>query len=327
MSTATQPLDTAPAPADTPAFVFPGQGSQYAGMGRDLTWCESERAAVVGLAEEITGRPVHEWMTRADTATIADPAIAQLIVHVHSLVLLERLRVNGTDCAVTAGHSLGEYTAMVAAGMLTSADSLRIVAARGAAMAAAAQRTPGAMAAIVGLDVELVEALCAAAEAQPVVVANLNSPRQAVVSGTEDGVAEVSAAAAAAGALRARRLPVGGAYHSPLMAPARDELAPLLAAVAIAEPSRGFVSSTTGEPVADPEQQRTHLLGQITAPVRWRDTVARLAGRGVTRYLEVGPGRVLSGLGREMHRAAVHETVRPAPRIPMPMPKPAEVAR
>ncbi|MGH3996816.1 MAG: ACP S-malonyltransferase, partial [Pseudonocardiaceae bacterium] len=191
----------------TTAFVFPGQGSQYPGMGRDLSWCGSPALATVGSAEEVTGLPVHELMTRADAATLADPEISQLLVFVHSIVLLNRIRADGARCAVTAGHSLGEYTAMVAAGMLSWSDGLALVAARGRAMAEVARRTPGAMAAVVGLDSDHVSDLCAAAAAQPVVVANVNSPRQTVVSGVNAGVDEVAAAAAAAGALRAKRLP------------------------------------------------------------------------------------------------------------------------
>lgn len=295
----------------TVAFVFPGQGSQYAGMGRDLTWCGTEALIAIGTAEEVTGLPVKELMTRADAATIADPEIAQVLVFVHSMVLLNRMRADGAECAVTAGHSLGEYTAMVAAGMLDWFDGLEIVAARGRAMAAAARRTSGAMAVVVGLDPDDVRAMCERASAQPVVLANVNSPRQVVVSGVVDGVDEVMAAAAAAGALRAKRLAVGGAYHSPLMAPAEAELAPLLRTATLADPARPLVSSVTGSTVRDKEEHRAVLTGQITAPVRWRETAAELAAGGVTGYVEVGPGRVLCGLGREMHRGASHDVVRP----------------
>jgi [acyl-carrier-protein] S-malonyltransferase len=327
VSTAAAQAPTAAVRGAGVAFVFPGQGSQYPGMGRDLAWCAPEAARVIGAAEEISGLPVHELLTRADAATIADPAIAQLLVHVHSVALLQRLRADGASCAVAAGHSLGEYSAMVAAGMLDWVDGLRLVTARGTAMAAAARAAPGSMAASVGPAPEVVDAFCGAARRQPVVVANVNSPRQTVVSGTADGVAEVLAAATAAGALRAKRLPVGGAYHSPLIAPAQDQLAPLLRAAVLTEPTCAFVSSITAEPVVDPERHRAALLGQITAPVRWRDTVSHLAGAGVVRYVEVGPGRVLCGLGREMHRDAGHEAVRPPARPPARPDGALEVAR
>jgi [acyl-carrier-protein] S-malonyltransferase len=306
------------------AFVFPGQGSQYPGMGRDLRWCGAAALSRVDTAEEVTGLPVGELMTRADAATIADPEIAQLLVLVHSAVLLHQARSDGASCAVVAGHSLGEYTAMLAAGMLRWPDALTLVAARGRAMAAAARRAPGAMAAVVGLDPARVQDLCAAARAQPVVVANVNSPRQAVVSGTVEGVDQVVTAATAGGALRARRLPVGGAYHSPLMDPAQAELAPLLCAVPLADPALPLVSSLTGAAVRTAAEHRRALSGQITAPVRWRHAAELLAARGVGHYLEIGPGRVLAGLGREMHRAATHTGVHPARSARPPVPTPVE---
>lgn len=290
-------------------FVFPGQGSQYPGMMRDLSWCGAEAARGVGEATEVTGLPVRELMTSADAETLTDPAIAQLLVFVHSAVQWRALLAAGVRPGAVAGHSLGEYTALLAAECLEWTDALRLVATRGRAMARAARERPGTMAALVGLDLATVRQLCAQATSgnEQVVVANLNSPRQAVVSGTERAVDSVVAAAKAAGALRARRLPVGGAYHSPLMARAQADLAPLLDAAPLHSPALALVSSVTGAAVTDTAAYRTALRGQITAPVRWEQAVAALAG-GPALFVEVGPGRVLTGLDREMVRDATHRT-------------------
>jgi [acyl-carrier-protein] S-malonyltransferase len=187
-------------------------------------------------------------------------------------------------------------------------------------MAKAARRTPGGMAAIVGLPAEVVTGLCrdASGRGQSAVIANWNSPRQIVVAGTVSAVDQVVEAAGRAGALRARRLSVGGAYHSPLMDEVRDSLATSLADVPLAAPRVPFVSSVTAQRVTDIAEYRAHLLAQVVRPVRWSDTLRALSGLGTETYVEAGPGRVLSGLGREMVRAARHlttwEALRPTPR-------------
>jgi [acyl-carrier-protein] S-malonyltransferase len=292
------------------AFVFPGQGSQAPGMGRELSACGPGPRRKVEAAEEITGLPVRDLMTTADAATIADPEIAQLLVFVWSTVWLEQLSELGARPSVVAGHSLGEYSALVAAGCLDWATATELVAARGRAMTAAAKRRAGTMAAIVGLEPEVLADLCALASGEhgQVNIANVNSPRQAVISGAVTAVDAVVTAAQHKGALRAKRLRVGGAYHSPLMATAEQELAPLLIGATLAPPQVPFVSSISGQQVTDVEAYRSELLGQVTAPVRWRDTVRTLLAMGTGTFLEVGPGRVLSGLGRELARQAKHLT-------------------
>jgi [acyl-carrier-protein] S-malonyltransferase len=237
---------------------------------------------------------------------LADPEIAQLTIFVSSIVMLTELEGSGVAPAAVAGHSLGEYAALVAAGCLDWPVALDLVAVRGRAMAAAARRRPGAMGAVVGLPVDDLERICADHDrpGNPVVVANLNSPRQAVVSGTEDAVEAVLAAARSRGALRARRLAVGGAYHTDLMEPARRVLEPMLATAPMRPPRTPLISSIDGGRVDDIEVYRRKLIGQITRPVRWHDAVLTLCGTGLRTYVEVGPGRVLAGLVREIDRTS-----------------------
>jgi [acyl-carrier-protein] S-malonyltransferase len=297
------------------AFLFPGQGSQYPGMARELGACGPAARELVGRAEHRTGLPLEARMTRADAATIADPEVAQLLVFVTSCALLTELRERGMTPQVVAGHSLGEYTALVAAGMLDFDGALDLVAERGRAMARAAEDSVGAMAAIAGLTQETVEELCARCGEDGhgvLVVANHNSPRQTAVSGDLAAVRAVVELARQHGAVRARRLPVGGAYHSPLMAPAERRLRPRLEGCRLAPPRTPMVTSMSGASVTDPAVYRGELCGQITAPVHWDRTVAALLERGARSFVEVGPGRVLCGLGRDNAQGRPHLTAQEA---------------
>jgi len=300
-----------------PAFVFPGQGSQHPGMGHNLAGCSPGALALLPAAERATGLPVRELMTRANAATIADPEIAQLLVFVWSSVLHRQLDEEGVRPAAVAGHSVGEYSALVACGSLDWEEALTVVTVRGRAMAEAARRQPGTMAAVSGLSAETVAQLCCRVcrGEEFAVPATLNSPRQTVVSGTVDAVASVVEAARSAGALRAKLLPVGGAFHSPLMTAAEDNLAPLLMATPLRPPHTPLVSSVTGQLVTDIEAYRGQLLRQITRPVRWQATVGSLVAQGVRTFVEVGPGRVLAGLGREMVRDGRHLGANEARRV------------
>lgn len=308
-----------------PAFVFPGQGSQFPGMVRDLSACGPAARELVFTAEQVTGLDLVTLMTKADAGTIADPQIAQLLVFVASSVMLAELRGRGCEPAAVAGHSLGEYTALTACGSLDWHTALALVTFRGAVMAEAARQRPGTMGAIVGLDLPGVDRLCRAAADRngTAVIANINSARQVVISGTTEAVLEVLDAASAAGALRAKRIPVGGAYHSPLMDAAQRRLAPLLRKAPLEPPRVPFVSSVTGERVADIEEYRAQLVAQVMRPVRWHAVTQRLAGLGASEFVEVGPGRVLAGLGREMLRTARHLGAVEAIRR---LPRPAELA-
>lgn len=300
-------------------FVFPGQGSQYPGMGRDVAAFGPAGRDLVAAAARDTGLPLDELMTTADATTIADPQIAQLLIFTYSGVVLQALRERDWHPQVVAGHSLGEYTALVACGSLDWGDALALVAHRGRAMAAAARSRPGAMGAVVGLPTDQVARLCreATTGGELAVVANINSARQTVVSGTVAAVEAVLAKASAGGALRARRLPVGGAYHSPLMAPAERELAPMLRAVTLRPPALPLVSSVTGAQVTDLAAYREQLIGQITGPVRWHAVTRAI--EGTAQVVEVGPGRVLCGLGRESLRGTRHLTALDAVRAPRPV--------
>ena len=292
-------------------FLFPGQGSQHPGMGRDLQVCRPTARALVAQAGERVDAPISEWLERADAATLADPEVAQLTIFVMSLVFAEELKQAGRIPVAVAGHSLGEYSALVAAGCLDWPVALDLVAARGRAMASAARARPGAMGAIVGLPIEVVIDLCAdhTEPGKPVLVANVNSARQAVISGAPESVATVLDQARSRGALRARGLPVGGAYHTGLMAPAEKDLAPLIAAAALRTARVPLISSIDGRPVTDVEVYRRLLLTQITQPVRWFDALRTLQRLGAADYIEVGPGRVLSGLVRESDRSATQHNV------------------
>jgi len=299
------------AAAPGPAFLFPGQGSQYPGMVRDLTVCGPRARALVAEAEQATGHDITRLMTNADAATIANPELAQLLVFVASSVLHTELRDRGVRPTVVAGHSLGEYTALFACGSLDWTTALSLVAYRGQAMAEAAENEPGTMGAVVGLPVATVEHLCrtvAQDNGGVAVVANVNSARQVVVSGTTDEVESVLEKSRSAGALRSRRIPVGGAYHSPLMTPARDALAQRVREATLRPPRTPLVSSVTGEPITDIEAYREVLLDQVTRPVRWHTVVQLLAAAGITHYVEAGPGRVLSGLVREGTRGTRQQT-------------------
>jgi [acyl-carrier-protein] S-malonyltransferase len=304
-----------------PAFVFPGQGSQYPGMFRDLTVCGPAPRDLLGTAEEATGLDLTRLLSTADANTIADPHLAQVLVFVSSSVLLAELRERGVEPAAVAGHSLGEYTALTASGCLDWSTALTVVELRGRAMAEAAREREGTMGAIVGLDLHHVETLCAEAstDGAVVVVANINSARQNVVSGDAAAVHAVLDAAAAAGALRAKQIAVGGAYHSPLMDSARRRLADVLADVRLAPPAVPLISSVTGEPVGDIEEHRDRLIAQVTEPVRWHTAVGSLSALGAGEFVEVGPGRVLAGLGREILRDRRHvgavEAIRHSPQL------------
>jgi [acyl-carrier-protein] S-malonyltransferase len=287
------------------AFIFPGQGSQKVGMGKALadtfpicreTFAEADAALGEPLSRLCFEGPDDQLMLTQNT----QPAI--LAVSVAASRLLESL---GVRPALVAGHSLGEYSANVAAGVITFADALRTVRRRGQYMQEAVPVGTGAMAAVLGLDAALVSQAChEAAEGEVVSPANMNGAGQVVIAGTKDAVARAGERAKALGAKRVLPLPVSAPFHCALMQPAQDRLAPELRALPTREPRLPIVANVDAEPKRSARDAIEALVAQVSSPVRWEDVMRRLALEGVTTYVEVGPGTVLSGLTRKIQREA-----------------------
>lgn len=288
------------------AFVFPGQGAQTIGMGRALAETWPEARAVFAAVDDALGEPLSAliWEGAQDDLTLT--ANAQPALMATSLAAMAALRAEGvevTSADYVAGHSLGEYSALCAAGALTLADTARLLRLRGRAMQEAVPVGAGAMAAVLGLSIAVVEALAAAAAAATGEVceaANDNDPAQVVVSGTAAAVAHVVANAKAAGAKRALPLPVSAPFHCALMQPAAEAMRTALADVAIAAPRVPVVANVRAEAVSDPEVIRALLVAQVTGRVRWRESVVWMAAHGVTEFWEIGAGKALGGMIRRI---------------------------
>jgi [acyl-carrier-protein] S-malonyltransferase len=284
------------------AFVFPGQGSQKVGMGADLL---SERPEIVdrylSLADETSGLPIRRLCLEGPIEELTRTDVAQPALFAIGLAVADAAGEVGLTPDYVAGHSLGEYTAAVVAGALSVEDGMRVVAERGRLMAGIQSERPGAMAAIIGLELPRLEELCRqAAEAGLVSVANLNSPTQIVVSGEKEGVARLVELAPDAGAKKAVPLQVGAAFHSELMVPVQEKLRRTVENVAFSDARTPLVAVSSARAVQAADDVREALLTQIVNPVRWVDVVETLADAGVTSFLELGPGRVLIGLIRQI---------------------------
>jgi [acyl-carrier-protein] S-malonyltransferase len=282
------------------ALVFPGQGAQAVGMGRALAEAVPSAREAFEEANDALGYDLAGICFAGPEERLTDTDVCQPAILATSIAALRAAREAGLGGDLVLGHSLGEYSALVASGAMGYAEALRITAERGAAMHAAGRARPGTMAALLGVADADAEALCE--EAGEVWPANYNCPGQIVASGSVEGIERLLALAAERG-LRATRLQVGGAFHSPLMAPAADRLRPALDAWRPAAPSPPFLSTTTVA-VEPPERMRRVLLDQLLAPVRFGAAVEAALAMGVTRFVELGPGRVLSGLVRRVRRDA-----------------------
>jgi [acyl-carrier-protein] S-malonyltransferase len=288
------------------AFVFPGQGSQRPGMGQ--AWRDTESWSIVERLARETGRDIGRLLVDAGADELKVTANAQLATFTLSLVILDAVRSLAYPApTAVAGHSLGEYSALVAAGVLEQSEGARLVAARGAAMESAAAAHPGTMAAILGLDPDGVAAACAAVDGAW--VANDNAPGQIVIAGTAAGVQAASSRARELGAKRVLPLPVGGAFHTPLMAPAQDGLDAALAQATFRDGSLPCVANVDAEVHTAAAEWRRLLSTQLMAPVRWRQSLTRLGELGVTTFVELGPGSELSGMVRRTVDGATRANV------------------
>lgn len=287
-------------------LLFPGQGSQAVGMGRDLAERFPEARAVFEAADEALGFPLSRLCWEGPEEELTLTVNTQPALLTHSAAVWAVLRGAGLDVVCAAGHSLGEFSAYHAAGSLSFADAVRLVRLRGERMRAAGDARPGTMAAVLGLDDDVVESVCAAAsrEGSVVVPANFNSPGQVVVSGDVDAVERATPMLAEAGAKKVQRLNVSGAFHSPLMAGAAGALEAGLDGAAFTAPAFPVVSNVTAAPVTEPGEARLLLVQQLTSAVRWTQGVRTMLGLGVTRFLEVGTGKVLTGMLKRIDRAA-----------------------
>jgi [acyl-carrier-protein] S-malonyltransferase len=278
-------------------FTFPGQGSQRSGMGQP--WVDHPSWEVVAEASAAAGRDVEGLLLRAPMEELTETANAQLATFVQSLMVLDAVERLGLGPAACAGHSLGEYTALVASGAVSFTDGVHLVVARGEAMAHAGEDAPGTMAALLGISDDDAEAACQRAEGDAW-VANYNAPGQVVVAGTSEGVATVSAIAKEFGARKVLPIPVSGAFHTPLMGGARSALRKALGDATFQAPEVPVVANVDARVHTDPAEWPSLLSAQLCGPVRWRHTLETLAGLGATALVELGPGGVLSGLARRV---------------------------
>ena len=282
------------------AFVFPGQGAQFPGMGKDLFESNTIAKKHFEQANDLLGFKITEIMFGEDALALKETKVTQPAIFLHSTILS---KVMGERFApqMVAGHSLGEFSSLVAAGVLSFEDGLQLVHERALAMQAGCDEVPGTMAAIIGLEDQVVESIC---EKTPgiVIAANYNCPGQLVISGSQEAVKNACTAFTEAGARRALVLPVGGAFHSPLMEPAKKRLAKAIENTNFQAPSCPVYQNVTALGTSDPEVIKSNLVAQLTAPVKWTQSVQQMIADGATHFTEVGPGKVLQGLVKKIDR-------------------------
>jgi len=285
------------------AYVFPGQGAQFTGMGKDLYETSALAKELFEKANEILGFRITDIMFEGTAEELKETKVTQPAVFLHSVILAKTL---GDDFKpeMVAGHSLGEFSALVANGTLSFEDGLKLVSQRALAMQKACEITPSTMAAVLGLADNIVEEVCASIDGI-VVAANYNCPGQLVISGETSAVEKACEAMKAAGAKRALILPVGGAFHSPMMEPAREELADAIEATTFSTPVCPVYQNVTANAVSDANEIKKNLIIQLTAPVKWTQSVQQMIADGATLFTEVGPGKVLAGLINKIDKEAV----------------------
>lgn len=284
------------------AYVFPGQGSQFSGMGKDLYESSEKAKALFDKANEILGFNITEIMFHGSEEELKQTKVTQPAIFLHSVILAAITPDFKPD--MVAGHSLGEFSALVANGVLSFEDGLKLVYKRALAMQKACEINPSTMAAILGLEDEKVEEICASIKDEVVVAANYNCPGQLVISGSNKGIEIACELMKAAGAKRALPLPVGGAFHSPLMEPARVELADAINSTSFSKPLCPIYQNVTAAPSTDTEVIKKNLIEQLTAPVRWTQIVQNMFTDGATLFVECGPGKVLQGLVKKVAKEA-----------------------
>jgi [acyl-carrier-protein] S-malonyltransferase len=288
------------------AFVFPGQGSQFSGMGKNLYDSNEAAKALFEKANEIVGFRISDIMFEGTDEQLKQTNVTQPAIFIHSVVAY--LTMDSVVPDMVAGHSLGEFSALVANKTLSFEDALRLVSIRAKAMQSACELQPSTMAAVLALADEKVEEICATVSADAgeiVVPANYNCPGQLVISGSTKGIEIACEQMKAAGAKRALVLPVGGAFHSPLMEPAKIELAAAIEATTFNTPICPVYQNVVAKAVTDPTQIKENLIAQLTGAVKWTQTVQSMVADGATEFTEVGPGKVLQGLVQKVHKEAV----------------------
>ncbi|PWH84274.1 [acyl-carrier-protein] S-malonyltransferase [Algibacter marinivivus] len=284
------------------AYIFPGQGAQFSGMGLDLYENSPLAQELFESANDILGFNITDTMFEGSAEDLKQTKVTQPAIFLHSVILAKTLGESFQPDMV-AGHSLGELSALVANGALTFEDGLKLVSQRATAMQKACEIQPSTMAAVLGLEDDIVEKICATTEGI-VVAANYNCPGQLVISGEIDAINTACESLKEEGARRALVLPVGGAFHSPLMEPAREELAAAIENTTFNKPNCPIYQNVTANAVIDDAEIKTNLISQLTAPVRWTQSVQQMITDGATLFTEVGPGKVLQGLVKKINRAS-----------------------
>jgi len=283
------------------AYVFPGQGAQFSGMGKDLYQNSAIVKNLFDAANQILGFEITQIMFEGTDEQLKQTKVTQPAIFLHSIAVIKHLG-DAFKPAMVAGHSLGEFSALVANQTLTFQDALKLVARRADAMQKACELQPSTMAAELGLDDKIVEEVCASITDQVVVAANYNCPGQLVISGSIAGINEACEKLKAAGAKRALVLQVGGAFHSPLMMPAQKELEQAISETLFSAPICPIYQNFTAKAVSDPGAIKMNLISQLTAPVKWTQTMEQMIADGATKFYEAGPGKVLQGLVKKVNK-------------------------